>query len=233
MHADSGCLIRVGDKTSSTIMFSVNNGKFVLTGIERSLPEDILTFDVDDVDDFPSPANAKEPQGSWQHSRFRSFALQNASNSGKHLGIVPLKLFEDANDTFKIKKLMKPFDGPITLSTIPENIPHLHVWDINITSRQSGIRVGVIFEDETLPISKRICYISSRKLDIIHICGVDYPVDDLVSLVEMAMITVVYNSEVETLSFYLNLSTFSVPSSRDGYATNTNTAIYRICIRSG
>ena len=74
--------------------------------------------------------------------------------------------------------------------------------DINITSRQSGIRVGVIFEDEALPMSKRVCYISSRKLDVIHICGVDYPVDDLVSPCRDGdVITVVYNSEVETLSF--------------------------------
>ena len=43
------------------------------------------------------------------------------------------------------------------------DIPHLHVWDINITSRQSGIRVGVIFEDETLQYQNG-CYISSNHL---------------------------------------------------------------------
>ena len=89
MYAESGCLIQVGDKASNMIMFSVSNGKFVLTGIEKSLLEDILTFDVDDVDDFPSTANAKKSKAVGNTSRFRSFALQNASNNGKQLVIAP------------------------------------------------------------------------------------------------------------------------------------------------
>ena len=97
------------------------------------------------------------------------------------------------------------------MSNIPDNVPYLHCWDINIVSRKSGIRIGVIFEDDTLPLSKRICYISTRKIDSIHICGVDYPVDDppQVPCSNGDTITVLYNSEIETLSFFLNFTYLS------------------------
>ena len=51
----------------------------------------------------------------------------------------------------------------------------------------------------------------TRKIDSIHICGVDYPVDDppQVPCSNGDTITVLYNSEIETLSFFLNFTYLS------------------------
>jgi hypothetical protein len=218
IERDQGCILRVGDVASNALLFSISTTKFILTGMERNngssgkekLISDILTYDLFESDEMSNDTTPGTVENVWQHIAFSFIRPSKRIQQWEPAGDT-FKVFGNPQDAFKAKKILKPILGPIILSNIPDNVPYLHCWDINIVSRKSGIRIGVIFEDDTLPLSKRICYISTRKIDSIHICGVDYPVDDppQVPCSNGDTITVLYNSEIETLSFFLNFTYLS------------------------